>query len=122
MQMHYLGGVLGAAFIAFSTGCLVMSGKSIDESGVRVTASTLGQVEPGRTTGAWLIATLGEPTARSSVAGLPGLEILRYDFERRTSEGGTVFLIFAGGKETSACDRTYFEVTDGVVTRYWKES
>jgi outer membrane protein assembly factor BamE (lipoprotein component of BamABCDE complex) len=107
--------------ISLTSGCLIMSGKSIDESGVQVSSDTLRQVEPGVTSEAWLVATLGEPSERTTVEDQERVEILRYDYTIAKSEGGTVFLLFAGGSETRKTTRTYFEVTDGVVTRYWTE-
>jgi hypothetical protein len=112
----------GAAFALAANGCLVMSGESVDESGVKIPGTTLQQIDIGTTRVDWLVATLGEPNSRCAVESRPGVEILRYDFEPRTGKGGTVFLIFAGGSEKSVTERTYFEVTDGVVTKYWKEA
>ncbi|MBT8485358.1 MAG: hypothetical protein HKO59_00155 [Phycisphaerales bacterium] len=107
--------------LAFASGCLVVSGKSIDEHGTLVTANTLSQIEPGVTTEAWVLATLGEPTAITTVPGTPDVSILRYDYVEEHAEGGAVFLIFAGGSETRHVTRTYFESAGGVITKYWTE-
>jgi outer membrane protein assembly factor BamE (lipoprotein component of BamABCDE complex) len=113
--------LLLGAFVATSGGCLVMSGTSVEQHGVRVTRSTLDQVEIGTTSEAWVVATLGEPTERTTVEGQEHVSVLRYDFVESRSEGGTVFLIFAGGKDVTTTTRTFFEVTGGVVSRYWTE-
>ena len=108
-------------FVGGSAGCLVVSGSSIEESGIRVTDSTFKQVQIGETTSDWLVATLGDPTTRTPVSDVPHVEILKYEYTERTSKGGAVFLIFAGGSEKTRTRTTYFEVTDGVVSRYWTE-
>ena len=110
-----------AALVLAASGCLVVSSKSIDESGVRVTSATLDQIEPGVTTEAWIVATLGEPTARTVVDGDPTLTVLRYDHELHRSGGGTVFLLFAGDHEERRVTKTFFEIADRVVSRYWIE-
>jgi hypothetical protein len=120
LRQSTIGTVLLAS-VAMAGGCLVTSGRSIDESGVRVSSDTLRQIEPGVTTEAWLVATLGEPSERTTVEDQEHVEILRYDHTVSKSEGGTVFLLFAGSSETRKTTRTFFEVTEGVVTRYWNE-
>lgn len=108
-------------FLIGASGCLITSASRVDESGVRVSPQTLEQVEPGETTEQWLVATLGEPTARSTVEGEDGTEILRYTYRRVESSKGAVFLIFGGSRRHEESQTTYFEVTDGVVTRMWTE-
>ncbi|MBX3375318.1 MAG: hypothetical protein KF817_15940 [Phycisphaeraceae bacterium] len=102
-------------------GCLVTSNRSTSEAGTAVSSSTLDQIEPGRTTEAWLIATLGEPSQRTKVDDR-GDAILRYDYRRVTRERGSVFLIFSGRSQRENTERTFFEVADGIVTRWWRES
>ena len=99
-----------------------MSGKSIDESGVRVSQTTMNQIEPGVTTESWLIATLGEPTERTVIESELPTHILRYDHVVTRKSGGTVLFIFAGGSEERAVNRAYFETINGVVTRQWTDS
>ena len=115
-------GVLGAmSLVLLAGGCLVTSGKSMSECGIQVSDSTLGQVELGETSAAWLVATLGEPTSRTCVEGYPNVEIFRYDHVKTSRSGGTIFLLFATGSKKQVSERTFFELTDGVVTKYWKE-
>ena len=121
--MNRIAPLAAAALCCLAAGgCLVVSGTSAHESGVRVSAATLDQIEPGKTTEAWLLATLGEPTSRTKVDCKDSVEILRYEHSTRKSSGGAVFLIFAGGSEHSSRSVAYFEVTDGIVTRAWTES
>ena len=102
-------------------GCLVVTGSTVDQSGVRVSQATLGQIEVGVTSEDWIIATLGEPSMRTTVTEEPSVAILRYEYSHTKASGGAVFLIFAGGSSSSDVKVTFFEVTDGVVTRYWTE-
>lgn len=115
-------GVLLVVFIIVASGCLIVSGKTVHESGVKISDSTLRQIRIGETTEAWILAALGEPTARTEVEDGDGLVMLRYDHCITRAEGGAVFLIFAGGSETSTRSSTYFEVRDGIVSRVWSES
>ena len=58
---------------------------------------------------------------RTTVTEEPSVAILRYEYSRTKASGGAVFLIFAGGSKNSDVAVTFFEVTDGIVTRYWTE-
>lgn len=120
MDRQVTVGVFLAVFIMAASGCLIISGKTVHESGVKITDSTLRQIRIGETTEAWILATLGEPTTRTEVED--GTVMLRYDHCITRAEGGAVFLIFAGGSETRTRSSTYFEIRDGIVTRVWSES
>jgi hypothetical protein len=121
---HAIRAVLAAAPL-FTAGCLVTGGSKVEESGMRVTASTLDQVETGVTTDAWLRAALGEPTSRETISpegATPVVELWRYRYTRTETERGTVFLIFSGRSHEQSSTTTWFELTDGVVTRFWTEA
>jgi hypothetical protein len=111
-----------AACIFALTGCLVTSSRQVKESGTAVSSSTLRNVEPGVTTKDWLLATLGPPTSHTSVADQGDVEILSYSHEVVRTSRGKVFLLFSGSSNSTDTQRTFFELTDGVVTRYWTES
>ena len=111
-----------ALFVITAGGCLVVTGKSIDTSGVQISKSTLKQIEIGETSEAWLVATLGEPTSRTVVESHPDTAVLRYEYTVAKSKGSAIFLIFAGGSEEKTTTSTYFEVVDGVVSRWWTET
>ena len=115
--------IIGAAAVTIATasGCLIVSGSSSYETGVRISQATLDQIQIGETTEAWLIATFGEPSSREQVEGSEDVCILHYHYRRHESSGGAVFLIFAGGKDHTYKSTAYFEVTGDVVTRYWIE-
>ena len=106
--------------LATMGGCLVSKSRTVNESGVRVSKSTLNQVKPGETTEAWVVATLGPPSCRSLVDS--GTEILRYDHRVETCKGGSVFLLFSGAEKLQTTNSVFFEMKEGVVARYWTES
>jgi len=108
-----------AATTLVAGGCLVSKGSSMSEEGVKVSQPTLAQVEIGKTTESWLVATVGEPTSRRKVD--EHVQVLRYDYKQRKNSGGYVFLIYAGGEREEKTSSAIFEVTDGVITRYWTE-
>jgi len=110
-----------AAFIFAATGCLIGTSNKVKESGTPVADTTLRQVEIGKTTESWLLATLGPPTTRSKVDDQPGVEIFAYNHQVVRTSGGYVFLLFSGSNEKVDQHRTVFEITDGVVTKYWSE-
>lgn len=114
--------VLGSTLTALCLGgCVVTSATSSEESGVQVSEATLDQVQVGQTTEGWLIAALGQPTARTAVPGAVNTEILRYEHETKNSTGSTILFLYAGKNKKTKITSAYFEVTDGVVTRYWTE-
>jgi len=113
---------LTLACLLFSlAGCLINSSSSVNETGRLVSDSTLQQIEPGKTTQEWLVATLGEPTSRSPVRSPGNVEILGYSHERVRRSSGSVFLLFGSSSTNTNRSTTFFEVTDGVVSRFWTE-
>ena len=120
MIRHAAWMACSAGLCMFAAGCLVTSHSSTNESGTRFSQVTLDQIRPRETTAAWVLATAGEPTSRRVVD--ERTSILRYDRVTTSSSGGTVFLLFAGGSTKQQSSSVIFEVTDGVVQRYWTES
>lgn len=110
-----------AGSLTLLSGCLVSSRSHSHESGVRISAATLEQIQIGKTTEGWLRAMLGEPSSVTDIPDRPGQRILRYTHRIEKGSGGAVFLIFAGSSKEVTTSRTYFEITDGIVTRYWTE-
>ncbi len=110
-----------AVAVLFAGGCLIMSGQASHQTGIKVSEATLHQIEVGTTTESWLIATLGEPSRRSAVDGKENVELLVYEHTVHESSGGLVLFLFAGGSDVDRTSVAYFELTDGVVTRYWTE-
>jgi outer membrane protein assembly factor BamE (lipoprotein component of BamABCDE complex) len=122
MLRHAFRNLTIASLLFVTSGCLLTTSNSVDESGVQVSASTLRQVELGQTTDDWLVSALGEPSSRAT-SRVPGdVEIWGYNYERTKKSQGSLFLLFAGSSHKVDRLTTYFEITDGVVTRYWTES
>src|SRR5688500_6452156 len=111
-----------AGLLFVTSGCLLTTSKTISDQGAEVPVSTLRQIEIGQTTGVWLIATLGEPTSKVAARGPGSVEIWSYDRERAQKSHSTLFLLFAGSSQKIEGSSTYFEITDGVVTKYWTQS
>ena len=105
-----------------TAGCLVSSNSKKEESGVKVSPQTLEQIEVGRTTAEWLVATLGRPTSRKRVEGREDQEVLRYAYTVEETSSGAVFLLFSSKSRETSKTTTFFEVTDGIVTRHWTDS
>lgn len=110
-----------AAALLSLGGCLIGAKSSVDTYGTRVGAETLETIEVGTTTENWILATLGEPDAEVSVADRPGEKVIRYDYTVEEDSGGYVFLLFAAGSEKRHTTRTFFEIKDGVVTKFWTD-
>ena len=121
MVRQVLASLLLTSFVLAAGGCLVVSAKDISESGVAVSSNTFDQIVPGQTTEAWVVATLGQPDDRTIVEGAEHTSILKYRHVVDREEDGAVFLIFAGSSRTKRQSTTYFEIVDGVVSRYWVE-
>jgi hypothetical protein len=111
---------VAAAFFGLAAGCLVTSHSSVKESGARVSSLTLNQIRPGQTTESWLVAAAGEPSTKRSVDD--HTSILRYEHVTTTNTDGTVLFLFAGGSTKEKSSTVIFEVTDGVIQRYWTEA
>lgn len=106
------------ALLAFCGGCLVNAHSDTEQTGNYVSPSTLGQIEVGKTTSAWVRAVLGEPT---SVIGVDATtQILRYSYTETKDSSGAVFLIFRGSDRKVSTSSVFVEIRDGVVSRTWR--
>lgn len=114
-------GLACSACLLLSGGCLISSSNSVEESGIKITDSTLNRIEIGKTSEAWLRATLGDPNQVTEVADTPGLRVLCYDHIVSKRGKGAVFLIFAGSSSSEKSTRTYFEIQNGFVSKFWVE-
>ncbi len=103
----------------FAPGCIVTSTNTTRDVGPRITASSLAEVQLGITSEAWLIATFGTPTKRVRVE-TEGVDILRYDADRRTTAGYYVFLLIAHASNSIERRSWWFEIKDHIVIRWWE--
>ncbi len=109
-----------AALILPMTGCLVSGSSKSSYEGEYFGSRTVAQIKAGKTTKEWVLATLGEPTHRSTLSD--GSELWRWSYEKKESSSGYVFL-FAGGSSHSETRKTAFVQfdTDGIVTKAWQD-
>lgn len=82
-------------------------------------SKTLKRIKVGKTTKAWLLSTLGQPSSESQTP--EGTEVLKYHYVRKVDSSFEIepFLDFDDEKEEHTT--FYFEIKDGIVTRFWKD-
>ena len=123
MGKHTVGmGIARAALLSLLpiSGCVVYHNNThYEEKGKPVSKCTLDQIECGTTTKQWVLATLGEPSQQSTPQ--KGVEILEYRYTRK-KDNQFVFVPFVIINDNGEDRQTlYFEITDGIVTNFWKE-
>lgn len=106
------------------SGCIVTAHSSEDESGVRISDSTLQQIEPGSTTKEWVRLVLGAPIRKDTFQ--PGDsdqegEIWVYQWERTKSSSGSVIFLIHSSKRSHQSERYYVEFVGDVVNRVWSD-
>jgi outer membrane protein assembly factor BamE (lipoprotein component of BamABCDE complex) len=114
-------GILLLAGILPLAGCLVYSDDvRYGDKGKAPTAHTLDQIQTGTTTRDWVLATLGEPSRQSTTKD--GTEVLEYQYSRK-KDNQFIFCPFVFINDEGEEKQTlYFEVENGVVTKFWKET
>ena len=112
--------VVLAFLCALSSGCLVMSTNQETREGKFVADTTFDQIKPGKTTAAWVKATLGDPSQRTCVEGDDTAEVWKYTYTERKEGAGAVFLIFGGTSTKEKSGTAFVELKDGVVTNKWR--
>jgi outer membrane protein assembly factor BamE (lipoprotein component of BamABCDE complex) len=95
----------------------VTAGSNITREGNYVSEGTYAQIEPGKTTEAWVKATLGDP---SSITEADGNSVWKYAYTVKKTSGGTVFLIFGGHSTDEMQHSAFMEFKDGIVTKKWQ--
>jgi len=104
-------------FLLCNAGCLVSSNTTSRRSGNYVSDATFAQIEPGKTTSAWVRETMGPPTSISNVGDM---QIWRYTYSERKDSNGAVFLVFGGHSETETEHTAFVQMKDGVVVKAWR--
>lgn len=100
-------------------GCSVISSTTTTtRSGTQVSNETLTQLELGKTTKEWLVATLGAPSAITKVGDQT--EILKYTSTLTKKQRSGLILVIHTNNETEAKETVYFEFQEGILARYWK--
>src|SRR5215213_106284 len=104
---------LASSLLLSGGGCLVSSTSHQKVSGNFVSPNTFEQIEPGKTSAAWVKATLGEPSTKQAADG--GVEVWKYSYTERKDSSGAVFLIFGGSNREEKQRAVFVEMKDGVV-------
>ena len=117
--MKHLSAFLVLTISMSLCGCLVTSNNRETISGNYVAPSTFDQIEPGKTTAAWVKATLGEPSSKTDVAESDA-QIWKYNYTERKEGSGAIFLIFGGSNVKEKTGTAFVELKDGVVTNKWR--
>lgn len=113
-------GLCLTGLILFGCGCLVVSHKSVTlgSKGPMVSAKTLEQIEPGRTSKAKVIALLGEPNTKQELDD--GTELYKYVYTKQTKTNAVVFLLLTSHDTMDERSELFVEIKDGVVQNFWK--
>jgi len=102
-------------------GCLVYSGDvKYGEKGKAPTAHTLDQIQSGTTTKDWVLATLGDPSRQSTTKD--GTELLEYQYTRKKDNSFVLCPFVFINDDAEDRQTLFFEIENGVVTNYWKET
>jgi hypothetical protein len=87
-------------------------------TGPTVGHETIRQVQAGQTSKEWVLGTLGIPT--SETATPEGTEILKYVYTKKVDCDLSFCIFFDFDDKHEERTVYYFEIADGVVTRFWK--
>ena len=112
-------GLIGllAVLSAGLAGCVVC-GKEVKYTGVE--DETLKEIRCGEMTRAELVERIGEPSEQCVTED--GAEVLKYRCTKKQESGFVVFPVLVIGDEKESEHVVVFEIRDGIVRRYWKES
>ena len=103
-------------------GCLVVAGSQTvyGQSGEPVSESTLSEIEPGKTTKDWLVGVMGQPTSKADLS--EGGEIYIYEYVQTKHDSAVIFLLLSANNKVQQRKKVFFEIKDGVVQKYWRET
>ena len=119
--MPRVASVVIVVALLLSAGCgpIVSSSNHVTRKGPHVGGATFAEIRPGKTTADWVLATLGEPTGRATLAD--GSEVWRWSATEEKSGSGSVWLLYDGHSHKQLVTTAYVQVTDGVVTKKWRD-
>src|SRR5437762_13366986 len=100
------------------SGCQVAHSSDQHVTGNFVPPATFDRIEPGKTTAAWVKATLGEPSSKDTAGN--STEVWKYSYTEKKESSGAIFLIFGGSDSKERQHVAYVEIKDGVVTNKWR--
>ena len=112
--------ILCMLVVVIGSGCISsQSDVTYGPKGPAVGSSTLGKVKVGQTSEAWVLGTLGEPSSETVTSD--DTRILRYEYTRSVDSRFSMPLIVDSHDKRESRTVYVFEITDGIVTRFWKE-
>jgi len=103
---------------ALLPGCLITSSGDTSYSGQHISAETFEKVEAGTSKG-FVLATFGEPSARTTLED--GSEVWRWTYTENRSSSGTVIFLLNSSSRKETQHNTFVEFADGVVARSWRD-
>jgi hypothetical protein len=87
--------------------------------GPAVPTSTLRQIKVGETTKGWLLGVLGEPSRAARTS--PNTEVLTYEYTKTVDSNFNFFIFFNSDNRREERTIHVYEITDGIVTKHWRE-
>lgn len=118
MSRPTVAAVLLLALMIVAPGCLVGGRSDVRREGTYVAASTIDQIEPGKTNKAWVKAVIGEPTQRVKVED--NREVWKYAYTETRNSSGYVFLVFGASNKKVTDSNVFIEFAGDVVTKTWR--
>lgn len=112
-----LGIIISMCFA--TSGCLYRNYTTTEETGKKISDSTLQQLDPGKTTREFVLSTLGSPSSRDKQEN--GTEIFKYTYTKKIDEKIRVFLLFASNKAETTIQIVCLEFKNDLLTRFWTE-
>jgi len=110
---------LAAASMALLSGCLVHSSSRTEVSGRYISAQTISQIEPGKTKDDFVMAVLGAPSSKNQLSD--GSEVWKWDYNKKKSSNGSVFLLVDTDSHTESQGSTYVIMRNCVVEKVWQD-
>ncbi len=103
-----------------ASGCISSrSDVTYGAKGPAVGSNTLRKIKVGQTSKQWVLGTLGEPTSETWTP--EGTEILMYEYTKKVDSHFRFAPFLDSHDKREKCTIYYFEITDDIVTRFWKE-
>ncbi len=116
MKNYFALSLLAATLLG--SGCVVSSSSTETHTGTPVSDATFAQIKPGVTSTAWVQATLGAPSSKTTLDN--GHELWRYDYTSRTQKNGAVIVLLASQHTSETTQTSFVEFKDGVVVNAWR--
>lgn len=104
--------------LSLAPACIIHADSHTTRSGKYISTETVQRIEPGKPA-EYVVAVLGEPSSRQSLAD--GTEIWKWTYRERKQSSGAVFLVVDSDSTTETERATYVELQHGVVIRAWQD-